>query len=384
LVRVLDLAVDPLFVAKPGDTVGAVVSGMRNAMVWVVPVINESGRLVGVVSYRDLLERRVGLRSRVSSVMSPPYSINADADVARGIEKMLMLRSRAIPVIDDHANLRGILTREALLDYLLRNSHLPRSSVSSIMSKPPITIEGDEAVARAKWLMIRHGVSRLPVLNSGRLHGIVSMRDIVERLYYATIPTRPRRGDVSGREDEILAAPVKSIATTPVVTVDADTAVEEVTRVMLQRRISGMPVLSGNSIVGVVSSYDVMRSALRRGEIVPIGGRLIELDEVTRASIERILSNYMARLSRLTNIIDFRIVMKQYEKGGGEKRMKYSVHVALKDHVTTYAVNEIDWDPVNAVRNALDTLVKRIERSMGRIRETRRRTRMRGGLPGEE
>lgn len=149
--------------------------------------------------------------------------------------------------------------------YLLDNKMLPRTSVSSVMSKPAITIDANEAVARAKWLMIRHGITRLPVLDSGKLYGIVSMRDIVERLYYASIPRRSRRGDVVGTEDDILAAPpVKAIATTPVITVNEVDDVYTTVNLMLDKGISGMPVVSGGeSVVGVVSSYDVIRAVLK-------------------------------------------------------------------------------------------------------------------------
>jgi len=382
LVGVMDVSVDPPFLARPHDTVGSVISRMRESRVWVVPVVNDSGRLVGIVSYRDLLERRVGLRSRLSSVYSPPYSVDVNADIARGIEKILKLRSRAIPIVDDGMIVRGMLTREATLEYLLRNSQLPRAPVSTVMSKPPITVDGDEAVARAKWLMIRHGVSRLPVLSAEKLYGIVSMRDIVERLYYASEPTRSRRGDVSGSENEILAAPVKSIATYPVITTEPETSVIEVTELMLRRGVSGLPVVSGDSVVGVISSYDILRLIISDREAIPIEGKLVDLDEETRASVERVLSSYMAKINRLTNPVDFKIVMKQYKKGN-DKRIKYSVHVMLKDHVDTYTISETDWDPINAVRNAMDILMRRIERSMGRIREIRRRTRIRGGPPGD-
>jgi len=298
--------------------------------------------------------------------------------------KVLTLRARALPVVDSNMNLVGILTREKMLDYLLRNQRLPRVSVSSVMSKPAITIDGNEAVARAKWLMIRHGITRLPVLDSGKLYGIVSMRDIVERLYYASIPRRSRRGDVVGTEDDILAAPVKAIATTPAITIEGNNELSEAVRVMLENRVSGLPVISGDSVVGVISGYDVIKAVLRPYEEVPIEARLVDVDEDTKALIEKVVSNYVAKINRMVNVIDLKINIKKYEKGGEEKRSKYSVHVMLKDNVNTYTVNEVDWDPVNAVRYAFETLLKRIDREINRMRDTKRRGRLRGGPPTGE
>ncbi|WP_054856604.1 CBS domain-containing protein [Vulcanisaeta sp. JCM 16159] len=315
--------------------------------------------------------------------MSPPYSISQDSDLVKAMTKILTLRVRAIPVIDSNMSLVGILTREKIMRYLLNNKMLPRMSVSSVMSKPAITIDADEAVARAKWLMIRHGITRLPVLDSGKLYGIVSMRDIVERLYYASIPRRSRRGDVVGTEDDVLAAPVKAIATTPVITVNEADDVYTTVNLMLDKGISGMPVVSGESVVGVVSSYDVIRAVLKPYEEIPVEAKLTEIDEDTKPLVEKVVSNYIAKINRMTNVIDMKINIKKYERGGEEKRSKYSVHIMLKDNANTYTVNEVDWDPVNAVRYAFETLIKRIEREINRTRDIKRRGRLRGGPPSE-
>lgn len=381
-----ELMNNAIVIAKPKDIISKVISDMRDHRVWVVPVINDNGKLVGVLSYRELLERRVSLRSKVSSAMSPPYSISQDSDLTRAMGKILILRVRALPVVDSSMNLVGILTREKVLRYLLDSRLLPRVNISSVMSKPAITIEADEAVARAKWLMIRHGITRLPVLESSKLYGIVSMRDIVERLYYASIPRRSRRGgDVVGTEDDILAAPVKAVATTPVITISDNNDIYTAVNVMLDNGISGMPVISGDSVVGVLSSYDVIKTAIKPYEEIPIEAKLADVDENTKSLIEKVITNYVAKINRMTNVIDLKINIKKYEKGGEEKRSKFSVHIMLKDNVNVYAVNEVDWDPVNAVRYAFETLIRRIEREINRVRDTRRRGgKMRGGPPTGE
>ncbi|GAB6947043.1 CBS domain-containing protein [Vulcanisaeta sp. JCM 16161] len=381
--RVNELMDNAVVIAKPRDIISKIISDMRDYRAWVVPVINENGKLVGVLSYRDLLERRISLRSKVSSAMSPPYSISQDSDLVKAMSKILTLRVRALPVVDSSMGLVGILTREKILRYLLDNKMLPRTSVSSVMSKPAITIDANEAVARAKWLMIRHGITRLPVLDSGKLYGIVSMRDIVERLYYASIPRRSRRGDVVGTEDDILAAPVKAIATTPVITVGEGDDIYTTVNLMLDKGISGMPVISGESVVGVVSSYDIIRAVIKPYEEIPVEAKLTEIDEDAKPLVEKVISNYIAKINRMTNVIDMKINIKKYERGGEEKRNKYSVHIMLKDNTNTYTVNEVDWDPVNAVRYAFETLIKRIEREINRTRDIRRKGRLRGGPPSE-
>jgi len=52
--------------------------------------------------------------------------------------------------------------------------------VSSVMSYPIITVDADDSVEEAARIMLRQGVARLPVLQQGKLAGIVTRADIVE------------------------------------------------------------------------------------------------------------------------------------------------------------------------------------------------------------
>ena len=57
--------------------------------------------------------------------------------------------------------------------------HLAATAASEAMTSPPVTIDVDRSVGEAARLMVEHRVNRLPVLNDGRLVGIVSRADLV-------------------------------------------------------------------------------------------------------------------------------------------------------------------------------------------------------------
>ncbi len=57
--------------------------------------------------------------------------------------------------------------------------------------------------------MVKHGISLLPVIQDGKLIGMITLTDLVEKIFYASTPRRARRGgEVEGEEEKILAAPV--------------------------------------------------------------------------------------------------------------------------------------------------------------------------------
>ncbi|WP_256202576.1 CBS domain-containing protein [Sulfuracidifex tepidarius] len=79
---------------------------MRETNSWTAPVV-KGKVLVGLLSYKDLLSRRVSLDSKVSSVMSPTVSLLDNSDFTKIIGKFYTTKARVIPVIDNKGNLKG-------------------------------------------------------------------------------------------------------------------------------------------------------------------------------------------------------------------------------------------------------------------------------------
>jgi len=354
------------------DLVGKALSLMASERLWILPVVSGEGRLVGVVSYRELLERRVGPKARVSSVIYPPYSVGVDDDVGEAIGKTYMLRVRGIPVVDRGGYLVGMVTREDLIRYMVDYNQLPGGKVSSIMSSPAITIEAGETVARARIVMLKNGITKLPVMDGGKLYGIVSMRDLAEKIYYAYFQIGPRRVGYYKTEEEILAAPVRDVASSPAVAVDSDDPVKRVAELIIRRGYSGFPVVSKGEVVGIVTSYDVIKSVVRVRESVPVEARLSDLeDEGYREALNRLVSSYIAKISRVAKILDMKVIAKRLSKAG--EGGAYIVNIYVKTNDDQYSIEEIDKDPLLAARRSLETISKKIYKHYDRLRTIKRR-----------
>ncbi|HWQ17413.1 MAG TPA: CBS domain-containing protein [Sulfolobales archaeon] len=372
MVKVREIMREASITLRKDDTVAKALSIMASEGLWVIPIVSGEGRLVGVVSYRELLERRVSPRARVSSVMYPPYSVNGDDDFSEAVGRIFTLRVRGIPVVDSDRYLIGIIMREDVIRYLLNANMLPGGRVSSIMSSPAITIDAEESVARARMVMLKNGVSKLPVIEGGKLYGIVSMRDLAEKMYYAFYQIGSRRTGFYKTEEEILAAPVKEVASSPAVTVDQNDPVRRVAELILSKRYSGFPVLSEGRIVGMVSSYDIVKSVVRVREELPVEARISDLEaEDQRQALNRLISSYIAKISRITKILDIKVIVKRLSKAGSGGA--YIVNVYVKTNHDQYSVEEIDKDPLIAARRSLDLIEKRIIKHYDRLRTLKRR-----------
>ena len=88
-------------------------------------------------------------------------------------------RVGALMLIDDAGRLAGILTERDLLRALADRRDPKRIHVSEYMTQDPITTEATAPADQAAATMLIHGVRHLPVLHEGSPVGLVSVRDLL-------------------------------------------------------------------------------------------------------------------------------------------------------------------------------------------------------------
>ena len=111
------------------------------------------------------------------------------------------------------------------------------------------SIDAREPVLAAIRMMAERGVGALPVLDGGRLAGIVSERDYARKVILLG------RGSAD--------TPVSQIMSSPVVTVGPDDPVRRCMRIMTDRRIRHLPVVDASgAMVGVISIGDLVSAVI--------------------------------------------------------------------------------------------------------------------------
>ncbi len=115
----------------------------------------------------------------VADVMSRQVrSVDADTTVAEAAGLMSREGIGSLLLRDGDA-LQGIFTERDIVRALSLDSDAPRQSLSHWMTRDPRTIEPTATVEEALDRMLAGGFRHLPVLEAGRLVGMVSMRDLV-------------------------------------------------------------------------------------------------------------------------------------------------------------------------------------------------------------
>ena len=165
------------------------------------------------------------------------------------------------------------------------------------MKQKVVTIEANDSMDAAVRRMKENNIQLLPVMDKGRLVGIVTDRDL----------KRASASDATSLEiHELLylltRIKVRDIMSKNPITVPEDYTIEETAEVLLKHNISGVPVEDANSrIAGVITKSDIFRALIsltgvgKRGiqfalQIQDRPGSIKELTDVIRAHGGRLVS----------------------------------------------------------------------------------------------
>jgi len=136
--------------------------------------------------------------------------------------------------------------------------------VSEVMSERPFTVTRDMPLRLVATRMLEYGISGMPVVEDGRVVGVVSETDILFkertlperatlREWLAHYPEDPPRAKVEART-------AGEAMTAPAVTIAPGRTVADAAALMLDLQIDRLPVVSGGFLVGLVSRSDIIRA----------------------------------------------------------------------------------------------------------------------------
>lgn len=139
--------------------------------------------------------------------------------------------------------------------------------VQDWMTPNPITVTPDTPIVEAHKLMVEHKIRRLPVVEDGKVVGIVTLGDI-----RGAEPSEATSLSIWELNYLISRIKVREVMKSPVVTVSPDTPIREAARLMLENKIAGLPVLDGDRLVGIITESDIFRMLVEaweteRGEV---------------------------------------------------------------------------------------------------------------------
>ncbi len=257
--QVKDIMVKDLFVVDKDDMVSYAIELMEKKHVSRLLVVDK-GKLVGVITEKDIVDRLGSSKMRslqassihVSGVMSDnPVTVTPQTDVVEAAKIMINKQISSLPVVEK-GGLMGVITKSTMARLCLRIDDI---FVGQIMTKSPISTTPFDRIMNVRRIMLERNISSLPVLEDGKLVGIMTEGQIA--LYLAEF-----RENVPGKhqEERIKHVEVNEIMQKNPPMLHPDNKVSEAADLMRKERVKSLPIINYEErLVGILTKTDLTR-----------------------------------------------------------------------------------------------------------------------------
>ena len=138
---------------------------------------------------------------------------------------------------------------------------MKKNLVRDWMSPNLLTVEPKTSLHDAHALMKEKDVRRLPVVDDGKLVGIVTLSDVLQ-----AEPSKATTLSIFELNYLLAKVTIDQIMTRDVITVQATATVRDAAKIMLEHDVSGLPVMDGNSVIGIITESDIFRVLIEAPE----------------------------------------------------------------------------------------------------------------------
>jgi acetoin utilization protein AcuB len=126
-------------------------------------------------------------------------------------------------------------------------------TVDKIMSRNVVTVPPDAALMDIRKRLEEGGFNHMLVVEGGTLRGVISDRDVLQALSPFLDTYSEEHRDV-----KTLSQPASAIMQADPITVSPGTPVAEASQTLLDHRVSSLPVVEGDALVGIVTGKDML------------------------------------------------------------------------------------------------------------------------------
>jgi len=240
-------------------------------------VVNQEGKPVGILTEKDLTrkmrsngpkwKRRTIDNISIRRVMTPhPVTITPFRELREAVELMIKNDISSIPVTDGD-EVVGIVTKRDLMEFY-RQKYTGKWKVSDLMTSEVVTVNENHSIGHVISIMEDKKIGKVIVVRDNEPVGIITSANIsfanvedpetgvsVEKIAFL----RKIDGQEKRNVREVSMVTAGDIMTNHLIKIDQDEDAASAADIMVKKDVSGMPVVNGNELMGIITKTDIIR-----------------------------------------------------------------------------------------------------------------------------
>jgi CBS domain-containing protein len=333
----------------------------------VLAVLDEKGKYAGVIARRWIVRARLDpATTKVKSLMRAAPKTETNVSLSKAAKMMIQSGMRHLPIFEKE-KLKGFVTDEDIIHGAV-TQEWGNTPIEQIMTKAPYSLEATRTVGAVLSLFREHDISHMPVMENGRLVGIISTQDIIENVFQPN--QRQTLGDIKGEKIQVLSIPAKGVMTSPVVTVTPETTLRNAEKRMHDLNVHCLIVMAKDRVAGIVTKTDFLEPISLLEEVdrrltVQFATKGIEIDAGAQGYMMGEFDSFARKYKDLLESGTLFVYMKLH---GNNFKGQPLIHCRLQLRTVKgvrgfFFASAEGWGIEPTFRVALDRLDKRILRS---------------------
>ncbi|MBO4302436.1 CBS domain-containing protein [Methanosarcinaceae archaeon] len=252
--QVRDIMVDAPTISK-ADKISHALEIMDKKKTRRLLVLN-NGAVAGILTMRSLAKELGTQRTKPASslpvvtAVTDSYTFIEPTEDFTDAVKLLKEKGGVLLVSRNEEDVMGWITPMEIL-----SNYKFEGTAKDVMSTTPISIHPTDRLVHARRLMIENNIGRLPVIEGGKVVGVISEKDVAIAFqeFKDSVPDKYQ----DARLKEIV---ISDIMKTNPITAAPDTPLSEIADIVINKDVGIIPIIDNGSLVGIVTRRRLIKS----------------------------------------------------------------------------------------------------------------------------
>jgi CBS domain-containing protein len=358
---VKDIMTKKIIYTTADELLSQVLSKMQRNNVHQLPVL-DGNKLKAMITLNDIIKREYDPTStKVSAVMTSAPKIEMLSTAEQAAELVLNSNVRALPVIDREDAVIGIVSETDLI------ASLKFSGDVKHVVKDCMVVTEDDSVGKIKRFVVQKNLSRVPVVKSGKLVGVVGTMELAKLVSAGKAISEARGWGLTNKaykeKMNVDTTSASTIMRKPAV-INKNAKLSDV--ITLLKKNEEVFIEDGG--LKIITPKDVLQLSTRPKKtlLIQIAG-LENEDSFTVAKLHKIIEDSLKTMSRATEIQPFHIFIEHHKKLG--ERTKYSFKAQLHTQIGKFVVSKVwGFNLITVSQEAMANIEREFWRKYEKVR----------------